>query len=86
VFLSGLLGMVYEHLLGCFIPEDPSSGFSKLFQAATIVVYGDIFKLMALVLGVSKLLVMAKDTNGLCHIVVGEVFFRLISHSIVLQL
>jgi hypothetical protein len=29
---------------------------------------------------------MAKDTKGLCLIAIGEVFFHLISHSIVLQL
>jgi hypothetical protein len=29
--LSRLYGMVYEHLLGCLILEDPSSRFSELF-------------------------------------------------------
>jgi len=41
---------------------------------------------MALVLGANKLLTMAKDISALCPIVVNEVFFQLISHSIVLQL
>jgi len=34
---------------------------------------------MALVLGASKLLAMAKDTNGLCFTIMGKMFFRLIS-------
>jgi hypothetical protein len=41
---------------------------------------------MVLVLGVSRLLEMAKDTSGLRFIVVCKVFFQFISHSIVLQL
>ncbi len=42
LFLGGLSGMVYEHLLGCFIPKDPSSKFSKLFQVIVIIVSRDI--------------------------------------------
>jgi hypothetical protein len=30
LFLGGFYGMVYEHLLKCFIPKDPSTRFSKL--------------------------------------------------------
>jgi hypothetical protein len=41
---------------------------------------------MALMLEVSKLLAMAKDTGGLHPIDVGKVFLRLINHSIVLHL
>jgi hypothetical protein len=83
---SGFFGMVYEHLLGHFILKDPSSRFSKLFQVTTVVACQDILRFMALVLRVNKLLAMAKDTNGLHPIVVGEVFLQLISRSIVLQL
>jgi hypothetical protein len=45
----------------------------------------DIPMLMALMLRANKLLAMAKDTNDLHFIIVGEVFFRHISCSIVLQ-
>jgi hypothetical protein len=42
--------MVYEHLLGCFILEDPSSWFLKLFLVVVVVVaHGDILRSMALV-------------------------------------
>jgi len=34
----------------------------------------DILRLVALVLGASRLLTMVKDTSGLCPIVEGEVF------------
>jgi hypothetical protein len=50
--------MVYEHFLGCFILEDPSLGFSKLFQA--VITRGDIPRLVPLVLEVGRLLAMAK--------------------------
>jgi len=53
--------MVYEDFLRCFIPKDPSSWFSKLFHVGAIVVYEDIPRLVALVLGANKLLAMAKD-------------------------
>ncbi len=77
--------MVYEHLSGCFILEDTSSRFSKLFQVV-IIACGNLLRLVALVLGAIRLLAMAKDTNGLHPIAMGEVFFQLISCSIVLQL
>jgi hypothetical protein len=67
--------MVYEHLLGCFIPEDPFSRFLELFQVVVVIAYGYIFKSMALALGSNRLLVMAKDIGGLCPIIVSEVFF-----------
>jgi hypothetical protein len=71
---SGLFGMVYEHFSGCFILENPSLGFLELFQIVAIVVHGDIPKSVALMLGVSRLLAMAKDTNGLRLIAVSKVF------------
>jgi len=66
--------MVYKHLLGCFILEDPSLGFSELFQVIVVIACGDIPNLVVLVLGANKLLVMAKNIGGLCLIIVGEVF------------
>lgn len=81
LFSSGLYGMAYEHHLGCFIPEDPSSRFSKLFQVV-VIAHGDIFRSMALMLGFSRLLIMAKDIGGIFFIIVSKVFFGLISHSI----
>jgi len=75
LFANGLSRMVYEHLLGCFILEDPSSGFSKLFQVVIVVAHGDIPRSVALMLGANRLLAMAKDFKGLRFIVVGGVFF-----------
>jgi hypothetical protein len=74
LFLSGFFGMVYEHLSECFIPEDPSLGFSELFLVVIVVSCGDIPKLVALALGASRLLVMAKDTCGFRLIAIGWVF------------
>jgi hypothetical protein len=69
--------MVYEHYLRCFTLHDPSLGpkISKLFEIVTIVTHGDILRLVALVLGVRRLLAMVKDIGGLHPIVIGEVFF-----------
>jgi hypothetical protein len=65
--------MVYEHLSKCFIAKDPSSRFLELFQVVIVVAHGDIPMSVALVLGASRLLAMAKDINGL-HLTIGEVF------------
>jgi hypothetical protein len=54
--------------------KDPSLRFSKLFQVV-VIVCGDVLRSMTLVLGVSRLLVMAKDIGVLCLIAIGEVFF-----------
>jgi len=83
---NGVFGMVYEHLLGCFILKDPSLGFSELFQIVAIVAHGDIFRLVALMLGANKLFVMAKDFGGFRPIVVGKMFLQLINCFIFLQL
>jgi hypothetical protein len=53
----------------------PSLRFSKLFHATTVIARGDIPRLMALMLGVNKLLVMGKDIRGLHPIVINKVFF-----------
>ncbi len=78
--------MVCEHLLGCFILEDPSFEFLELFQVVVVVAHVHILKLMTLMLGVNKLLAMAKDIGGLPHITEVEVFIWFISRSIVLGL
>jgi len=77
--------MVYEHISRCFIPKDPSSWFSKLFQVVTIVAHGDILKSVAIVLGATKLLAMVKDISGLHLILICDVFPRFINRSIILQ-
>jgi len=73
-FLGRFFGMVYEHLSRCFIPKDPSTRFSKLFQAIVVVTHGDILRSVALVLWASRLLAMIKDVGGFRLIVVVEMF------------
>jgi hypothetical protein len=80
---DGLFEMVYEHLMKCFIPKDPSSKFSELFQDVAIVVYGDIPRSMTLMLKANRLLTMEKNIGGLHIIVIGQVFLRLITRFIV---
>jgi hypothetical protein len=48
---GGLFGMVYEHFLRCFMLNDPSSRFSKLFQAIVTIAHGDIPRLVGLSVG-----------------------------------
>jgi hypothetical protein len=63
LFSNGLFGMVYEHILGCFIPKDSSSRFSKLFQVVTVIAHGYILRLVALVLVANRLLALVKDSH-----------------------
>jgi hypothetical protein len=67
-----------------FHTRRPILKFLELFQAIIVVAHNDIPRLMGLVLGANRLLVMAKDIEGFRPIVVGKVFHQLISHSIVL--
>jgi hypothetical protein len=62
------------------------SGFLELFQVVAVGARGDILRSVALMMGASRLLVIAKDIGGIRPIAVGKVFFRLISCSIILQL
>jgi hypothetical protein len=82
---SGLFGMVYEHISRCIL-EDPSLRFSKLFYIGTTITCGDIPRSVALVLGASRLLAMAKDIDRLHPITIGKVFFQSINCSTILQL
>ncbi len=62
------------------------SGFLELFQVVAVGARGDILRSVALMMGASRLLVIAKDIGGIRPIAVSKVFFRLISCSIILQL
>jgi len=58
-----------------FHTKGPILKVLELFHVVVVVViHGDIFRLMALVLGASRLITMVKDIGGLCSIVVSEVF------------
>jgi len=56
----------------------------ELILVITTIARGGIFRLVALMLGAGKLLVMAKDVKGLRPIAASKVFLQLISCSIVL--
>jgi hypothetical protein len=56
-----------------FIPEDPSSRFSKLFQVI-VVAHGDIFRLMVVVGRISRILAMVDDIISFHPIVIGKEF------------
>jgi len=58
--------------------------FFGIIQTIIIVAHSDILRLMGLVMGANRLLVMAKDIRGFHPIVVSKVFCPLINHSIIL--
>jgi hypothetical protein len=51
-----------------------TKGFKIISNCCYYLSWGYL-RLVALMLGANKLLAMAKDTGGLCPIVIGEVFF-----------
>lgn len=81
-----IFGMIYEHLRDCFSPEDPSSRFFELYRVVEHVAQGRIPVRIARALGASRLLAIAKDTDEIRPIAIGEVFLHLISRTLVLQL
>ncbi len=54
----------------------------RIYSKLLLFAHGDIPRLVALVLGARRSLVMAKDIKGFYPIPIGETFFQLISHSI----
>ncbi len=60
LFLGGLFKMVYEHFSRCFIPKNPSSWFSELFQTIVIVIHGNIPRSV-----VTTLVLGSRPTQGL---------------------
>ncbi len=58
----------------------------RIYSKLLLFACGDIPRLVALVLGARRSLVMAKDIKGFYPIPIGETFFQLISHSICLTI
>ncbi len=55
--------------------------FFKVFKVVALIVYGDILRSVTLMLGVNKLLIMAKDTKSLYLIIISKVFSQFINCS-----
>jgi hypothetical protein len=71
----GPSSMVFEHLRDIFDPEDSTNKFSQLFLMCIYVTIGHIFKSIAKALGVNRLLILAKPSNGIRQIAIGEVLY-----------
>ncbi len=50
---GGFFGMVYEYLSRCFILEDRSLGFLKLFQVIVTIIHRGIPRLVAIMMGLT---------------------------------
>jgi hypothetical protein len=69
---SAPFGIIFEHLVNYFHPEDFASGFPQLFQLCFHIAQGHIPPQIACVFGVAHLLTMAKPSGGICSIAVGK--------------
>jgi len=58
--ISGLFGMIFEHLRNCFQPKDLASGFLQLFQLCFHITQGHIPPQLTCVLRAAYLLTMTK--------------------------
>jgi hypothetical protein len=70
---DGPSSMVFKHLQDSFNFEDSTSGFIQLHQLCSHVAIDHILGSMVQILGVSKLLALAKSFGGIRLIVMGEV-------------
>ncbi|KAL2653584.1 hypothetical protein R1flu_021712 [Riccia fluitans] len=77
--------MVFELLRDCFTPEDLASGFDLLFDLCTHIAQGRVFASTAYLLGASRLLALEKPSGGVRPIVVGEVLYQLVAHTLGFQ-
>jgi len=57
--------MVFEHFLDSFNLEDLANGFIQLHQLNSHVVIGCITQSMACIIGVVKILTLAKPSSGI---------------------
>lgn len=81
----GPFGMVFEHLWDSFDLGDSRSGFIQLHHLCFHVASSHILWSMAWVSGVNRLLILAKLSGGIRLIIMGEVFYHLVSKVSCLQ-
>ncbi len=67
--------MVFKHLRDIFDPKDSTNKFSQLFLVCIYVTIRHILKSIAKALGANRLLILAKPSNGIRPIAIGEVLY-----------
>jgi hypothetical protein len=70
--ISGLFGMIFEHLQNCFHPKDSVNGFLQLFQVCFHITQGHNPPQITHVLGMACLLTMVKPLGAVRPIGVGK--------------
>lgn len=82
---KGPLGMIFQHFWNIFDPNDSTSSFSQLFLVCFYVVIRHIHENITKTLGATRMLTLAKPSISIWLIVVGEVFYWLMSRTLCLQ-
>jgi hypothetical protein len=63
IFSSGLLGMVYELLRDCFVPNDFAIAFNLFFEICGHIVQGHVPPSISHLFSTSQLLMLEKHTS-----------------------
>jgi hypothetical protein len=78
--------MVYELLRDYFVPDDSASGFDLFFEICKHIVHGHVPPSISRLLVASRVLALEKQAKGIRPITIGEVIYRLIGRTLVIQL
>jgi len=76
---GGLLGMVFELLRDCFVPNDSTSGFDLFFKVCGHIARSHVPPSISNFLFSFGFLVLEKQSWGICTITIGEVTYCLIA-------
>jgi hypothetical protein len=82
LFASGIFGMLFEHFHNYFHLKNYTSRFPQLFQLCFHISQGHIPCQFAHILGAPPLLTMAKLSDGVHPIAIGETLYRFTSHTL----
>ncbi len=77
--ISGPFGILFEHLQNTFDPKDSMTSFIQFHQLCSHAAVNHIFGFVVRILRVNQLLTLAKPSNGIHIIVVGEALYRLMN-------
>lgn len=76
--------MVFKHLRDLFNLEDSTNNISHLFMVCCYATIGQISGNIAKAFGATRLLALAKPSNGIQLITIGKVFYRLVNRTLCL--
>jgi hypothetical protein len=82
---GGPSSMVYKLLGDCYVPDNFANGFDLFFEICRHIACGHVLPSLSHLLVALRLLVLDKQVRGIQPIMIGEVIYRLVAHTLVIQ-